>query len=100
MQKAGSVPVMLSQACSEVCGAYLRGDPSSSWPACIKQIYELDPLECPKCKAPMRILAFVQDPAEIKKIIKSLGLPDSTAPPPLPNCSNPIAALKGSSSTA
>jgi len=35
----------------------------------------------------MRILAFVQDPAEIKKIIKSLGLPDSTAPPPLPNCS-------------
>ena len=74
--------------------------PSSSWAACIKQIYELDPLECPKCKAPMRILAFVQDPAEIKKIIKSLGLPDSTAPPPLPNCSNPIAALKGSSSTA
>jgi len=58
--------------------------PSSSWAACIKQIYEIDPLECPKCRSQMRIVAFVQDPQEIKKIMQSLGLPDSTAPPPLP----------------
>lgn len=58
--------------------------PSSSWAACIKQVYEIDPLECPRCKAQMRIIAFVQDPVEIKKIMASLGLPDYTAPPPLP----------------
>ena len=58
--------------------------PSSSWARCIKQIYELDPLECPKCKSKMRILAFVHDSVEIKKIMKSLGTPDYTAPPLIP----------------
>ena len=33
----------------------------SAWAACIKRIYEIDPLECPKCKAQMRIIAFIQD---------------------------------------
>lgn len=61
--------------------------PSSSWAACIKQVYEIDPLECPRCKGQMRIVAFVQDPLEIKKIMQSLGLPDYTAPPPLPKSS-------------
>ena len=59
--------------------------PSSSWARCIKQIYELDPLECPKCKSQMRILAFVHDPLEIKNIMKSQGIPDYTAPPPIPD---------------
>jgi len=31
-----------------------------------------------------RIVAFVQDAQEIKKIMRSLGLPDYTAPPPIP----------------
>jgi len=35
-----------------------------------------------------RIIAFVQDTAEIKKIMQSLGLPDYTAPPPIPRPSN------------
>jgi len=58
--------------------------PSSSWARCIKQIYEINPLECPKCKAEMRIVAFVQDPAEVKKIMDSLGLPHFRAPPQIP----------------
>jgi len=36
----------------------------------------------------MRIVAFVQDTAEIKKIMHALGLPDYTAPPPIPRPSN------------
>jgi len=36
----------------------------------------------------MRIIAFVQDAAEINKIMQSLGLPDYTAPPPIPRPSN------------
>jgi len=57
--------------------------PSSWWAACIKRIYEIDPLECPRCGGTMRIVAFVQNPVEIKKIMESLGLPDFTVPPRL-----------------
>ncbi len=64
-----------------------KNKPSSSWARCIKQIYELDPLECPKCKSKMRILSFLHDTLEIKKIMKSQGIPDYTAPPPIPDFS-------------
>lgn len=69
--------------------------PSSSWARCIKQIYELDPLECPRCKSQMRILTFVHDPLEIKKIMKSQGIPDFTAPPPIPDFSRHSEILDG-----
>lgn len=64
----------------------LTHKPSSSWARCIKQIYELDPLECPKCKSLMRIIAFIHDPLEIRKIMQSLGLPEFRAPPKIPAC--------------
>ena len=56
---------------------------SVTWAQCIKKIYEVDPLECPRCKEQMRIVAFLQDTVEIKKIMDSQGIPDYTAPPPL-----------------
>ena len=34
---------------------------SSNWAQCIKRVYEINPLECPRCKGEMRIVAFVQD---------------------------------------
>ena len=37
----------------------------------VKRIYEIDPLECPKCKAQMRIIAFIQDEHSIKDIMKA-----------------------------
>ena len=43
----------------------------SSWAACIKRIYEIDPLECPNCKSQMRIIAFIQDEHSIKDIMKA-----------------------------
>ncbi|WKZ57309.1 MAG: transposase [Bdellovibrionota bacterium] len=36
--------------------------PSVSWAACIKRIFEIDPLECPRCRGQMRIAAFLTDP--------------------------------------
>ena len=47
-------------------------------------MYEIDPLECPKCKAHMRIIAFIQDEHSIKDIMKAQGIPDFQAPPPIP----------------
>ncbi len=63
---------------------YRREFRRSSWAACIKRIYEIDPLECPKCKAQMRIIAFIQDAHSIKDIMKAQGIPDFQAPPPIP----------------
>jgi len=54
---------------------------SSSWALCMKQIYEIDPLECPKCKGQMRIISFLHDTAAIKKIMKSLAMPEYAPPP-------------------
>ena len=58
--------------------------PSRTWAALIKKIYEVDPLVCDKCGGTMKVIAFLQDPAEIKKITTALHLPDFHPPPPFP----------------
>ena len=40
----------------------------------IKQVYEVDPLVCPRCAGPMRMIAFIEQPAVIEKILTHLGL--------------------------
>ncbi len=60
------------------------------WAALIRKIYEVDPLVCPKCGGEMKILAFIDDVAVIRKILDHLGLslssgtdpPHSHSPPP------------------
>ncbi len=47
----------------------------SAWAACIKRTCEIDPLECPRCKAQMRIIAFIQDTRTISDIMKADGAP-------------------------
>ena len=66
---------------SETGSDYRSEFRKSDWAACIKRIYEIDPLECPKCKAQMRIIAFIQDEHSIKDIMRAEGLPDFRAPP-------------------
>ena len=58
--------------------------PSLTWAQCIRRIYEVDPLECPRCGAEMRIIAFLHDHHEIEKIMQSLDIPRSQSPPPVP----------------
>ncbi len=72
---------------------YRREFRKSSWAACIKRIYEIDPLECPKCKAQMRIIAFIQDKHSIKDIMKAQGIPDFHAPPPIPKFIDTVEAI-------
>ena len=62
---------------------YRREFRGSSWAACIKRIYEIDPLECHTCKTQMRIITFIYDEHSIKDIMKSQGIPDFQAPPPI-----------------
>lgn len=43
-------------------------------PRLIHKVYDVDPLECPKCKGPMRVIALIDDRAVIRKILSHLGL--------------------------
>ena len=69
----------------ELIPSILEPDGSSkeqNWSRLIQKIYEADPLTCPKCQGRMRILAFIEDPEIIKKILKHLDLWDLKARPP------------------
>jgi hypothetical protein len=54
----------------------------ASWARLIKKIYEVDPLVCKKCRSPMRILAVITDPDEVKNILRHL-IKTGKSPPSL-----------------
>ena len=49
----------------------------------MKRMLEINPLECPRCKSGMRIVAFVTDYKEVSKIMASLNIPHPVMPKPL-----------------
>ncbi len=59
--------------------------PSPYWASCMKRVFEINPLECPKCGGNMKIKAFIHDQSEIKRLCKNLGEISWRAPPPLNN---------------
>jgi hypothetical protein len=48
--------------------------PSKTWRECIKKVYEVDPLCCPRCGGEMKIISFITDPQVIRQILEHLGL--------------------------
>ena len=68
---------------------------SRAWRDCIKKIYEVDPLCCPKCNGEMRIISFITDEITIKEILSHLGLWSSkpSRDPPKENSNNKINEL-------
>lgn len=46
----------------------------AAWAKLIRKVYEVDPLECPKCGAQMRVIALIEDPAVIERILSWLRL--------------------------
>lgn len=57
--------------------------PSKTWAACMKQLFEFDPLLCPKCGDNLKIKSFITNNKEIKKITEHHKLPAWRAPPPI-----------------
>ena len=41
-------------------------------PVLIRLVYEVDPLTCPRCGGEMRVIALIQEPAVIDKILRHL----------------------------
>lgn len=48
----------------------------AAWAKLIRKVYEVDPLLCLKCGAQMRVIALIEDPAVIERILSWLGLWD------------------------
>ena len=59
-----------------------------SWAELMSRVFELDVLACPRCGGRMRILAAIDSPDAIQKILTCLGLP-TRDPPIAPAISDP-----------
>ena len=46
----------------------------AAWARLIRKVYEADPLECPRCQGPMRVIALIENPGVIRRILEHLGL--------------------------
>ena len=69
-KKTGSddqVPALVESAVSST--AFRR-----NWARLIQKIYQIDPLLCPKCQGPMKVISFIEDGELIKKILVHLCL--------------------------
>jgi hypothetical protein len=48
--------------------------PSKKWRDLILQIWHTDPLICPRCQHPMRVIAVIDQRAVIEKMLQHLSL--------------------------
>ena len=44
------------------------------WRECIKKVWEVDPLTCPKCTSEMKIISFIYQRQVIRKILEHLKI--------------------------
>ncbi|MBA7716504.1 hypothetical protein ES703_125577 [subsurface metagenome] len=58
------------QAEHETDSCVSSAESRASWARLIAKIYEIDPMICQKCASPMKIIAVITDPEEVKKILK------------------------------
>ena len=63
--------------------------PQLMWRECIKKIWEVDPLVCPKCTGEMKIISFIYKRTVIKKILTHMNLYEERGNPRVP----PIPAI-------
>jgi hypothetical protein len=56
----------------------------AAWARLIQKVYEVDPMLCPHCGAEMRVMALIEDPPIIEKILRHLRLWDPRPPGPAP----------------
>jgi hypothetical protein len=56
--------------------AHGRGEsPRMSWPRLLKRVFDIDVEHCPNCGGALKIIAAIEDPPVIVKILSHLGLP-------------------------
>ena len=64
--------------------AHAQGEtPRMSWARLLKRVFNVDLEHCPNCGGALKMIAAIEDPPVIAKILTHLGLP-SRAPPRSP----------------
>jgi hypothetical protein len=64
--------------------AQAQGSPARmSWARLLKRVFDIDIEHCPNCGGALKIIAAIEDPPVIIKILSHLGLP-ARAPPRAP----------------
>ena len=61
-----------------------RTDPYIPWAELLRGSFGIDVFTCPHCQGRRRILAFLEDPVVVHKILDHLGLPKEPRAPPIP----------------
>ena len=65
-------------------GEHAQGAPARmGWARLLKRVFDLDLEHCPQCGGEFRIIAAIEEPAVIVRILTHLGLP-ARAPPRSP----------------
>jgi uncharacterized protein YbaR (Trm112 family) len=57
--------------------------PHTPWAELLRRTFEIDVLACPECGGRLRLLATIEQPAVVRKILSHLGIP-AECPEPLP----------------
>jgi hypothetical protein len=85
---AGPLPATDYRAPLEVCRSCLRRAQARR-ARLTRQVYEVDPLLCPRCGGTMKVIAVIERPALVRQILAHLGLPTAApsfrAPPDPPD---------------
>ncbi len=61
-----------------------RRIPCKTWRECIRKVWEVDPLKCPRCHVEMKIIRFIAkfQADVIRKILEDFGLCEKQIKPP------------------
>jgi hypothetical protein len=71
-KKAGSDDVIPTIMPNELSSSEAK----QNWARLIQKVYEVDPLVCPKCQGPMKIISIIDSFNIIEQILKHLDLWD------------------------
>jgi hypothetical protein len=68
-------PVLAAVAADGVVDESPTAAKRMSWARLLKRVFNIDIEVCPKCQGKIRIIAAIEDPKVIKKILDHMGLP-------------------------
>jgi len=79
--RSGPAPVKADSVPLDEIGDAIQA--RSTWAPLIHKVFEVNPLECPRCKGPMRVIALLDQPGVVRRILEHLHLwlPDEMSGP-------------------